>query len=64
MDVNTILGNIGPAGTVIIPALVIAGASILDALVPMPTEGSGLWYVKKVVAWLAVNIGHAKNKAS
>ena len=64
MDVNTILANIGPAGAVIVPALVIAGASILDALVPMPVEGSALWYVKKVVAWLAVNIGHAKNKAS
>lgn len=64
MDVNTILGNIGPAGAVIVPALVIAGASILDALVPLPAEGSALWYLKKVVAWLAVNIGHAKNKAS
>ncbi len=64
MDISTILAKVGPAGVVIVPAVVIAGASILDALVPLPAEGSALWYVKKVVAWLAVNIGNAKNKAS
>ncbi|GEM_PF-5599980 len=64
MDVSTILEKLGPSGAVIVPAVVIAGASILDALVPMPKQGTVLWYVKKVVAWLAVNIGNAKNKVS
>ncbi len=56
-----VLGSLGPVAAVVIPAVVIAGASIVDALVPTPAEGSVLWYVKKVVSWLAINIGNAKN---
>ena len=61
MDVATILGNLGPVVAVVIPAVVIAGASIIDALVPTPAENTTLWYVKKVVGWLAVNVGNARN---
>ncbi len=58
---DTILERLGPVAAVVAPALVIAGASIVDALVPTPAEGSALWYVKRVVGWLAVNVGNAKN---
>ena len=61
MDFSVILAKFGPAGAVIVPAVVIAAASIVDALVPAPAANSPLWYVKKVVSWLAVNIGNAKN---
>jgi len=53
--------SFGPVAAVVVPAVVIAGASIVDALVPTPTKGSVLWYVKVVVGWLAVNVGNAKN---
>lgn len=58
---DEILGGFGPVAVVVVPALVIASASIFDALVPTPLEGTPLWYVKRVIAWLAVNVGHAKN---
>jgi hypothetical protein len=58
---DELLGKFGPVGVVVVPAIVIAAASIVDALVPSPAENSPLWYVKKVVGWLAVNVGNAKN---
>lgn len=58
---DELLGKFGPVGVVVVPAIVIATASIVDALVPSPTANSALWYVKKVVGWLAVNVGNAKN---
>jgi hypothetical protein len=61
MDFGSELAKLGPVGVVVVPAVVIAGASIFDALVPTPAEDSVLWYVKKVVSWLAFNIGNAKN---
>ena len=61
MDFSGVLATFGPVGAVVVPAVVIASASIVDALVPTPAEGSVPWYLKKVVGWLAFNIGHAKN---
>ena len=58
---DELLGKFGPVAVVVVPAIVIATASIVDALVPSPDENSALWYVKKVVGWLAVNVGNAKN---
>jgi len=60
MDFAKVIDALGPTAAVI-PAVVIAGASIFDALVPLPKEGTMLFYVKKVVAFLAVNFGNAKN---
>ncbi len=61
MDIGSLIAKFGPTGAVIVPAVVIAAASIVDALVPTPAENTPLWYVKKLVSWLAVNIGNAKN---
>ncbi len=61
MDFAVILEKLGPVGAAAIPAMLIAAASIIDAVVPTPAENSPLWYVKKVVSWMAFNIGNAKN---
>ncbi len=61
MDFGSLLEKLGPVGAAVVPALMIAAASIIDAVVPTPAENTPLWYVKKVVSWLAINIGNAKN---
>jgi hypothetical protein len=61
MDVGSLIEKLGPVGAAVVPALVIAAASIIDAVVPTPAENTPLWYVKKAISWLAMNIGNAKN---
>jgi hypothetical protein len=40
---------------------IISAASTLAAALPQPAEGSVWWYVRKVIDWAALNVGHAKN---
>ena len=63
MDINLmeLIEKLGPWAIIVIPALISAAASILDAMFPQPAEGSLWYYVRKVVSWLAVNIANAKN---
>ena len=53
MDYTTILQ--------IVP-IVVAAAAAIAAILPQPAEGSKWSLVRKVVDFLAINVGNAKNK--
>ncbi len=40
---------------------VVAAAATIAAIFPAPAEGSKWGYVRKVIDFLAINIGNAKN---
>lgn len=58
---ETVYSLFDPTAVVIFSVSVIAASSILDALVPMPAEGSALFWVKKIIGVLAVNVRNARN---
>jgi hypothetical protein len=41
---------------------IISGASLLAALTPTPKDDTFLGKLYKLIDWLALNIGHAKDK--
>lgn len=41
--------------------IVVTAASGILILFPVPAQGSALWYVRKVIEWLALNLGQGKN---
>ncbi len=44
-------------------AAVTAGASALDAILPQPAPGSHWLIARKVLSFVAINVGHASNGA-
>ena len=43
---------------------IVTGASALAALTPTPKDDSFLGKIYKIIDWLALNIGHAKDKGN
>ena len=58
MDLLTLI----PEGWLAIVTAIIALASAVAAVTPTPEEGSILGKVYKVIDWLALNVGKAKDK--
>jgi len=44
-----------------VAALIVAAAAAIAALTPTPDDDSMVAKIKKVVDWLGLNFGHAKN---
>ncbi|CCG42200.1 hypothetical protein [Magnetospirillum molischianum] len=66
IDLVTILTALGVSPQVAALAVpgVIAVASALDAAIPQPATGS-LWiWPRRLLSWLAINVGHARNAAT
>ena len=59
MDQTSLLALWAAAGPYI--TAVIAAASTLDATLPQPTPGSHWLIIRKVISFLAINVGNASN---
>jgi hypothetical protein len=57
---TVILGH-SVADWLVYASAVVGAASTIAAALPQPTEGSVLWYARKVLDWAALNIANAKN---
>ncbi|EPY01365.1 hypothetical protein K678_11226 [Magnetospirillum fulvum MGU-K5] len=66
IDLMTLLAALGvspPVAALAVPVAV-AAASALDAAIPQPATGSWWIWPRRLLSWLALNVGHARNAAS
>lgn len=59
----TVLG-VSPQIAALAVPVVVAVASALDAVLPPPAAGSWWVWPRRLLSWLALNVGHARNAAS